>query len=167
MPNPIGIVIALVMLTAVLSTVERRFAARPQRWRRAGFATDLTYWFFTPFVTRPLTYVAVVIAVLVIAALINTPVLDPVRWSVRDQVARLESGSVRAAAFDFGYLQFQSGPHGRAALDQLAGLTGHPEAMAIRQEIDAVRSAQTYRAWRNAREGNPCPPRHFGSKRGC
>jgi hypothetical protein len=62
----------------------------------------------------PCINVAMAIAVVVVAALINTPVLDPVRWSVRDQVARLESGAVRAAAFDFGYLQFQSGPHGRA-----------------------------------------------------
>lgn len=70
--------------------------------------------------TLPRINVAMAIAVVVIAALINTPVLDPIRWSVRDQVARLENGAVSAASFDFGYLHFRSGPHGRAALDRLA-----------------------------------------------
>lgn len=110
----------------------------------------------------PRINVAMAIAVVVIAALINTPVLDPVRWSVRDQVTRLESGSVSVASFDFGYLHFRSGPHGRAALNRLAGLTGHPEATAIREEIDAVRSARTYREWHRARRCQDRPLRHKG-----
>jgi sterol desaturase/sphingolipid hydroxylase (fatty acid hydroxylase superfamily) len=69
MPNILGIAIALVVLTAVLSTVERLFPARSKRWRRAGMGTDIIFWFFTPVVTRPITYAAVVVAVLAVATL--------------------------------------------------------------------------------------------------
>jgi hypothetical protein len=64
--------------------------------------------------------VTAVLEVAVILALF-TPLADPARLSVADQVARLESGKVAADAFDYAFLQNGSGRTGRAALDRLAG----------------------------------------------
>lgn len=48
-----------------------------------------------------------------------TPLADPARLSVNDQVARLERGKVKPEAFDFQFLRFDSGPYGKAALERL------------------------------------------------
>ncbi len=63
--------------------------------------------------------VASCVAVAVIFALL-TPIADPVRISVASQMARLESGTVSAADFDFKYLRFEGGRYGAAALNRLA-----------------------------------------------
>lgn len=62
--------------------------------------------------------VAAILSVLMILALFS-PLLDPTRLSVADQVARLERGKVKAADFDYSFLRFDSGKAGRAALDRL------------------------------------------------
>ncbi len=62
---------------------------------------------------------AAVLSVAVILALFS-PVADPARLSVADQVARLERGTVSASAFDYDFLRFDSGKVGRAALGRLA-----------------------------------------------
>jgi len=49
-----------------------------------------------------------------------SPLLDPARLSVADQVRRLERGAVSAATFDYGFLHFGSGRWGRAELARLA-----------------------------------------------
>ncbi len=64
--------------------------------------------------------VAAVLTVAVILALF-TPIADPARLSVADQVARLDSGKVAADKFDYGFLQNGGGKVGRAALARLAG----------------------------------------------
>jgi hypothetical protein len=48
-----------------------------------------------------------------------TPLADPARLSVQDQVRRLETGKVKPEAFDFQFLRFESGPYGKAALETL------------------------------------------------
>ena len=60
-----------------------------------------------------------VLAVAVILALFS-PLADPARLSVADQVKRLEAGKVAPAKFDFRFLRFESGKAGEKAL---AGLT--------------------------------------------
>jgi hypothetical protein len=55
----------------------------------------------------------------VLLALLS-PVADPVRLSVDSQVARLRSGQVKPADFDFEYLTFSSGRFGETALASLA-----------------------------------------------
>lgn len=59
---------------AVLGTLERvRPAIARQRVLRPGLRTDLAYWFFTPLVTRWVTRVAVIAAVLLLAARAGVP----------------------------------------------------------------------------------------------
>jgi len=62
---------------------------------------------------------AAVLSVGLILALFS-PLLDPARLAVADQVARLDRGAMKAAAFDYDFLRFDSGRAGRAALDRLA-----------------------------------------------
>lgn len=59
------------------------------------------------------------LALALILALLS-PVLDPARLSVADQVARLERGAVSAEDFDYRFLRFESGAAGLAALERLA-----------------------------------------------
>ncbi|WP_396594012.1 DUF4153 domain-containing protein [Brevundimonas sp. R86498] len=60
---------------------------------------------------------AVVVVVVILA--LFTPLADPARLSVTDQVARLQQGKVTAEAFDYTFLRFDSGKAGRAALESL------------------------------------------------
>jgi hypothetical protein len=70
---------------------------------------------------RPLertTIAAAVLALVLILALFS-PLLDPARLSVMDQVARLERGAVTPDRFDYLFLRFESGKAGQAALERL------------------------------------------------
>jgi hypothetical protein len=49
-----------------------------------------------------------------------SPIADPARISVNDQVARLQSGKVKPSQFDFYYLHTEGGRFGDAALKTLA-----------------------------------------------
>jgi hypothetical protein len=61
-------------------------------------------------------------ALLILAVLIAlfTPVAKPTRIAVADQVARLESGKIQPAKFDFHYLRWQGGHYGLVALTALS-----------------------------------------------
>ncbi|NBB64991.1 DUF4153 domain-containing protein [Pseudomonas sp. ODNR1LW] len=67
---------------------------------------------------EPTNILAAVLSVAVILALFS-PLADPARLSVADQVARLERGAVAAKDFDFDFLRFESGKAGLTALDRL------------------------------------------------
>ncbi|MGV9010788.1 DUF4153 domain-containing protein [Brevundimonas sp.] len=69
-----------------------------------------------------------VLAVALILALFS-PLADPTRLSVNDQVARLERGAVAPDQFDFRFLRFESGKAGLAALDALSRSTNPAIAM--------------------------------------
>lgn len=60
-------------------------------------------------------------AFVVLAAMLAlcSPIADPARLSVNNQLARLTSGKVAADKFDFAYLRFEGARYGRAALAQL------------------------------------------------
>lgn len=60
-----------------------------------------------------------VLAVALILALFS-PLADPTRLSVNDQVARLERGAVAVDQFDFRFLRFESGKAGLKALNALS-----------------------------------------------
>ncbi len=66
--------------------------------------------------TNVIAGVAMVLAVLALFS----PIADPARLSVADQVARLERGAVKPDAFDYRFLRFDSGKAGRDALSRLA-----------------------------------------------
>jgi hypothetical protein len=76
-----------------------------------------------------------------LAALVQLPVLDPLRLSAESQAARLRDQRVAAKDFDFAALRFELGHHGWEALERLEAMAGHPERLAIRQAIDRVREA--------------------------
>lgn len=59
-----------------------------------------------------------------------TPLADPVRLSVNDQVARLTAGKVKPGAFDFRYLKFQAGRFGQQALVRLKSAGGETGRLA-------------------------------------
>ena len=71
---------------------------------------------------EPTNIAVAVLAVAVILALFS-PLADPARLSVADQVRRLESGKVAADKFDYDFLRFHSGKAGEAALASLTAST--------------------------------------------
>ncbi|WP_295995646.1 DUF4153 domain-containing protein, partial [Rugamonas sp.] len=77
--------------------------------------------------------VATALVTLAVLLALFTPLADPARLSVNDQVARLASGAVSAAKFDFTYLKFDGARYGRAALEQLQASAQGPDADRIRK----------------------------------
>ena len=61
-------------------------------------------------------------AVATILALFS-PLADPARLAVQDQIARLQRGAVSADTFDYDFLRFESGKAGETALRRLAAST--------------------------------------------
>jgi len=56
---------------------------------------------------------------IVLVIVLLTTIADPARLSVIDQIARLETGRIAAAEFDFKYLRFDAARYGRDALERL------------------------------------------------
>jgi hypothetical protein len=84
-------------------------------------------------------FTACVIVVVLLALL--SPVADPTRISVNDQIDRLISGRVTPQKFDIAFLRFQSGRYGRDALQRLADGAGGPQVAAMAEQAKkALRS---------------------------
>jgi hypothetical protein len=79
-------------------------------------------------------YFAMAICLLFIAIL--TPVAAPGRLSVSDQVARLNSGKVSIANFDWWLLKDETGPYGKSALAKLAKSSNAAIAAKAKAAID-------------------------------
>lgn len=110
---------------------------------------------------QPLERTNVVTAILTVALILAlfTPVADPARLSVADQMARLERGAVTPDKFDYAFLRFESGKAGQAALERLtkssnaevakrateAGRADNPYD--LRQETEAPSRAAVIEAW--------------------
>jgi hypothetical protein len=86
-----------------------------------GWAALSPFWRKTAWM-KPLERTNVAAAVLTVGVILAlfSPLLDPARLSVSDQVVRLKRGAVSAAQFDYGFLRFEAGKTGRAALAKLA-----------------------------------------------
>lgn len=99
---------------------------------------------------RAVRAVNLLVALLVVALglLAHTPLLDPIARSARSQYARLAEGRTPAADFDYGYLEFELGQQGRAALAALEALDAHPEIETIRREIAMARASENYWQWK-------------------
>lgn len=67
---------------------------------------------------EPTNIVTSFVALAIVFALF-TPIADPVRIAVANQVARLEDGRTSAASFDYAYLRFHGGRVGAAALERM------------------------------------------------
>ncbi|HKW53177.1 MAG TPA: DUF4153 domain-containing protein [Stellaceae bacterium] len=85
----------------------------------------------------PCNVVAAFVVLGVLLALF-TPLADPARLSVASQVARLKSGAVSPAKFDFTYLRFDGARYGKAALEQLKTVEEGAQAAEIRRYATAA-----------------------------
>jgi hypothetical protein len=96
----------------------------------------------------------IVTAFLILAVLIAlfTPIADPARLSVASQMARLESGKVGAAEFDYAYLKFEGARYGTDALQMLKARTAGADAATIRTLADTALNRKN--KW-DRNEGNP------------
>jgi hypothetical protein len=79
------------------------------------------------------TNVTTAFVILAVLLLLFTPIADPARISVADQLARLEAGQVAPEKFDFAFLRFQSGRYGDQALNRLKAKQDGPDAARIAQ----------------------------------
>jgi len=69
-----GIALAFVALSLGFGLLERLWPALPGQPRvRAGFGTDLTYWFFTPLVTRAISRASLIAGLILIAIAAGVP----------------------------------------------------------------------------------------------
>ncbi len=93
--------------------------------------------------------VAVAWLAVALALLTCTPVLDPARIAVASQLARLQAQRVDVPAFDFGYLRWDAGRAGQAALEQLAQEQSHPQAAQIRERAQAAQQDKSRYARRS------------------
>ena len=111
-----------------------------------GFAALSPFWRTGAGWMRPLERTNVWTAGLEIAVIIAlfSPIADPARLSVADQMARLERGAVKPDQFDYHFLRFESGKAGEAALTRLArssnagiaGLARSMQAEKHRYDVD-------------------------------
>ena len=107
--TPDRIIAAACALVGVIYAAGYGWAALSPLWRK-------TAWM------KPLERTNVAAAVLTVGVILAlfSPLLDPARLSVGDQVARLKRGAVSPAQFDYVFLRFDAGMSGRAALADLA-----------------------------------------------
>lgn len=75
---------------------------------------------------------------LVVLLAMFTPIADPARLSVANQLARLETGKVSAAQFDFDFLRFEGARYGNDALQKLKAQTTGADAELIRKRAEAA-----------------------------
>jgi hypothetical protein len=94
--------------------------------------------------------VAGAVAVLAVILALFSPLADPARLAVSDQVARLKAGRTAVDRFDFQYLRFDAGRFGRAALADLARSPDPKIAAAAR-----AMQARKDRSARPAEAGRP------------
>ena len=128
--TPDRIIAAACALVGVAYAAGYGWAALSPFWRRADWM-------------RPLERTNIWTAILTVGVvlLLFSPVLDPARLSVMDQVARLERGAVTADKFDYHFLRFDSGKAGQAALARLTRSSNAEvaaKALAV-QQLDSRR----------------------------
>lgn len=134
--TPERIIAAAFVLNAVLYAAGYAFAAvKPARG--AGFMKPLE-----------LTNVAGAYVALACLLALLSPIADPARLSVDDQLARLASGKATPETFDYQFLRFNAAKYGHDALKRL---TRH--ANPVVREKAAAALAQDYRTARE--EGAP------------
>lgn len=87
-----------------------------------------------------MTRVNVATAFVVLALLIAlfSPIADPTRLAVDNQIGRLKSGAVSAAAFDYNYLQQEGGRFGHAALEDMARSDWGKDTALVRKSAKAT-----------------------------
>jgi hypothetical protein len=91
---------------------------------------------------KPLEPTNITVAILTVAVILAlfSPLADPARLSVADQVARLNSGRVAPDRFDYAFLRFASGKAGERALTALEA-SSNPEIARRAREARAADAA--------------------------
>ena len=80
----------------------------------------------------PVNVIAAWVSVAVLVA-VFTPLADPARLSVDNQVDRLLAGKVEPEKFDYNFLRYRSARYGLQALARLQGETKAPNAATVRE----------------------------------
>lgn len=116
-----------------------------------GFAALQPFWRKGADWMQPLEQTNVVTAGLEIAVILAlfSPIADPARLSVADQVARLERGAVKPDQFDYRFLRFESGKAGEAALQRLTR-SSNPDIAGRAREVAALKER-----WSDSDLGRP------------
>ena len=88
----------------------------------------------------PIANVNVANAFVILAVLIAlfSPIADPARLSVNNQMARFDSGKITPEKFDFDYLRFNGARYGLAALEKLKLWSQGSNADLVRNKADAA-----------------------------
>jgi hypothetical protein len=92
------------------------------------------------------------VTVMVVLALFS-PVADPARIAVADQLRRLEAGLVTPEAFDYRFLRFRAGRYGQAALAELAARKDGANAATIAELAKNAISLRT--PWEPGQQATP------------
>ncbi len=92
----------------------------PGRWMRPLEATNILAGF-------------VMVGMIVV---LLTPLGDPARLAVDDQVRRLKAGIVSASTFDYNFLRFDAARYGIDALKRLAGDKSSPQSQIIAKKAE-------------------------------
>lgn len=100
---------------------------------------------------RPVN-VAVSLAAMAIAFLVNSPVIDPHRVSTASQIDRLKNGRVSVGKFDADHLRFDSGRVGYRALRALAASDKAKADKALAERIQRTMQRGDRWRWRNPDE---------------
>jgi hypothetical protein len=95
--------------------------------------------------------VAVAYLIVVVVLTLDSPLADPARLMVADQLARLRSGAVAAREFDYGALKLDGAKWGAAALAELRNAPDGPDAETIRAE--AAKAENVQNRWQLRRTG--------------
>lgn len=82
------------------------------------------------------TNIATAYVILAVLLAIFSPIADPARIAVADQMARLESGKTSPDKFDYKFLRFHAGRYGMTALRELAARTQGADAALIAQRAN-------------------------------
>ena len=87
---------------------------------------------------EPIATVNIVTAFVTLGVLLLlfSPVADPARLSVNDQMARLAAGQIKADKFDFNYLKFEGARYGLAALNEFKVRSQGADAAMMREKAE-------------------------------
>jgi hypothetical protein len=120
----------------------------------AGYALAAVRKGWLPEIAR--VNVATAFVVIAVLLALFSPIANPERLSVDNQLARLKAGKVEANKFDYAYLRFEGGRYGRDALAQLRAGAAGKDAAAIRQGVDEALALEG--PWARLKpEGVPAP----------
>lgn len=154
MQKLVGLTIAFVILSIVFGVIESLFSKHPKPKRSARmFRVDLTYWFFTPLITKTLTGIAIILMAVVAALFVGEEVLKTAVHEGREPITTLPAGLQALAALvvgDFvGYWAhrlfltgrlwpFHAIHHSPKTLDWLAASRLHPLNAVLTRGIQAL-----------------------------